>query len=520
MNIQIHYGTGVITLPADVLTMMERATKHDLRLLVLLASDPALLSAPSFGECVARLSERLGCTPAQVEASLSFWRGTGTLRLSIDGEPAVTASAVQASVPHTQQSPVSVAQAPAVHSGAAASADRRSGEIASPNVETERIRISRSGSLMLDEIPNYTTDELVALLNSREQAGEAINECQNVWGGMFNTRDLNIIMSLVDVMGFQWDYVITLLRFAAGYFRQRENQGKSLNYVYRMASELHKDGVFTLEALQTRFVELEKLSTFEGNLRTLFGMGERALTPREKKYISSWVHEFHYGMDVVTYAYNIAVDRQGKLNMGYINGILKNWHALGLTTLAEIQAMEESDDRALKEAKGQGSNAPETAPESDFSTPEEPGSPRDLQRLRRLLDLGNRTLTEEEASAFTRWRCEYGYSLRIVFYAYEITVQARGDYNLYYMDAVLRNWHESRLTTMEEIRAANRAFKEGNARTSGGSKGDSAPSGSSGKRRTKAPATGQSSFDSNDFFLAAVKRSFGEDFDPSVFDSD
>jgi hypothetical protein len=42
MKIQLYYGTAVAAVPASALEVMDRATKHDLKVLLTLAADPAL----------------------------------------------------------------------------------------------------------------------------------------------------------------------------------------------------------------------------------------------------------------------------------------------------------------------------------------------------------------------------------------------------------------------------------------------------------------------------------------------
>ena len=65
MNIIIQYGTGVAALPREVLRVMDRATMTDLKLLLLLASEPSLLVGDSLTGCAEGLAAAGGCTPAQ-----------------------------------------------------------------------------------------------------------------------------------------------------------------------------------------------------------------------------------------------------------------------------------------------------------------------------------------------------------------------------------------------------------------------------------------------------------------------
>lgn len=315
MNIRLNYGTAVATIPAAALAVMDRATKHDLKVLLTLAADPALLTGDSFGECVGNIAARVGCTPSQIEASLSFWRGAGALTVTEGAEKSVPA--VQ-SIPEETPAPTPEP----------------------PKEEPKETRPAKPQPF--SELPRYTSAELSELLEAREETATYLRECQNIWGKMFNTHEHNIILGLVDYLGLDWDYVLALLSYAAKYYRERENKGKSLQYVENMAFAFHKEGIVTAEALQSRFKEMEAMSSMEYKLRQLFGMGDGALTAAQKKHFSTWVYDYRYGMEIITYAYNRAVDSIGnaKLSriMNYMNKTLGAWNDEDLRTLEQIEA--------------------------------------------------------------------------------------------------------------------------------------------------------------------------------------
>lgn len=336
MNIQLNYGTAVATVPAAALAVMDRATKTDLRVLLTIAADSALLWGESFGDCVGSIAARLGCTPAQVETSLSFWRGAGILNLvSEDQKP--TTAVVELSPKE------SVPKEPPKKEPAEAGKEKRS-EPKAPKLRPA------------DALPHYTSAELAALLESREEAAAYLDECQNVWGKMFNVHEYNIILGLTDYLGLEWDYVLALLSYATKYYRERDNQGKSLAYVENMAFAFHKDGIVTEEALQSRFREMEKMASMEYKLRQLFGMGDGALTPTQKKHFSTWVYDYHFDMDIIRIAYNKAVDNTGSTKitkiMNYMNKVLGAWNDEDLRTPEQIEAAD-----ALFRAEREGENA-------------------------------------------------------------------------------------------------------------------------------------------------------------------
>ena len=79
--------------------------------------------------------------------------------------------------------------------------------------------------------------------------------------------------------------------------------------------------------------------------------------------------------------------------------------------------------------------------------------------------------------------------------AYEHAVDNTGKASVKYMHSILANWNKDGIRTPEDVRAADESHK--------------AAVGAEGKKGKKNPPTG--SFDTDDFFAAAVRRNFGDD---------
>ena len=126
MKIKLQYGTAVAVLPAAALAVMDRATAVDLRVLLALCADTRADD----------LSRRAGCTLAQAEASLAFWRGAGILSVEEEGTADIAAPiGTEAAEP-----------APAI-------------SVAEPEPAPPLRRP--------DSLPKYSTDELTALLEKK-----------------------------------------------------------------------------------------------------------------------------------------------------------------------------------------------------------------------------------------------------------------------------------------------------------------------------------------------------------------
>lgn len=115
-------------------------------------------------------------------------------------------------------------------------------------------------------------------------------------------------------------------------------------------------------------------------------------------------------------------------------------------------------------------------------------------RLRRLFGTGDRAFTKKEKGFFEKWSGEWKMPFEMIEYAFEITVNSTGKPHLDYMSKILSDWHSEGIMTVEaaEKRSAERkeAFKY---------KGTAVGS---------SPEAKDSSFDTDEFFEKALKRSY------------
>ena len=105
-------------------------------------------------------------------------------------------------------------------------------------------------------------------------------------------------------------------------------------------------------------------------------------------------------------------------------------------------------------------------------------------QIRKIFGTGSRAFTSKEKKFIYAWLNDMRYDVEIITRAYEIAANATGKASLPYTNSVLERWNSENLRTLEEIEAAEKNKEQG--------KGESG------------------SFDTDDFFAAAVRRSLGE----------
>lgn len=105
-------------------------------------------------------------------------------------------------------------------------------------------------------------------------------------------------------------------------------------------------------------------------------------------------------------------------------------------------------------------------------------------KIRTMFGLGSRAFTTKEETMINNW-ASYGYGEDIIRRAYDITVGTAKEASIPYANSILKCWHSEGLDTAAQIDAKLDAERE---------------------KKGQAVMTG--SFDTDDFFEAALKRSF------------
>jgi DnaD/phage-associated family protein len=305
---KFNFRQDVLVLPASVLSCCEKADAAAMRVLVWLASDLTLADKPR------QLAKLADCSEREVKKAIELWIKTGVLATESGETVAVMAT------------PETVVE------------------------KTEKRVLQRA-----DTLPVYTATELADLIEKRQGMRELIDEAQQILGKMFNPSEINILVAMVDYLTMDEDCILLLLAHC-------KRIGKdSLRAIEKYAYSLVDDDITDAAALEERFRYLEQLHTFEGEVRSMFGMKSRALTSKEKKMLKKWC-EFGYGIDVVQRAYEITVGATNTPSPSYANAILERWNSEGLKTVAEIDA-KLAEEAA---AKGEGTTLGNSFDTDDF----------------------------------------------------------------------------------------------------------------------------------------------------------
>jgi DnaD/phage-associated family protein len=288
--------------------VIKNAEEEDLR--VLLA---AILTADGDEVETAKICEGLEISESEFFASLKYFKGAGLV-----------------SVP------------------------KKSRKKSEPAVTDEKPKIEsahKDGKIIKQTLPTYTSEELAALMKKRKITAAFIGEASRVYGKMFNQHEVEMIVRMIDYVGFDEESVLLLLSYY-------QKQKKSLRYIEKVAIEFYDEGISNAAELEAKLIAIDRYNSVEGKIRTIFGMNDRTLTTKEKKYVKAWVENMGFDIDMIRLAYDKTVDATQKPSVAYANAILERWFADGINTPEKVaESYEKRDeDKGIKVEKSFDTN--------------------------------------------------------------------------------------------------------------------------------------------------------------------
>lgn len=329
MKLNLMYGTGVIVLPGSVYPDRLPPDASYLHVLIAVCANPALLSDTQMLYETVAAECRLPA--AVVRNAVAYWMECGVL-CEAEGTSADGVKAPSVSAADTDAADASTAQ---------------------PDAEKKTPRPS---------LPTYPAEEYARILTETDGLRDAIDECARIAGKMFSEHEIHQLAALHEAYGLDCEYLMLLFMYCKNILEKT-----AVSYVVRTGLGLYDDGVRSAEALEAHIAAKERSRETEYQIRRLLGLGERALTAKEKEYIDAWSNTYSMPMDVITHAYEITVKNIDKPRMSYINKILSGWHENGIRTMEAVAAAEaEFEMKKTAGAKGGQENAAAGQPSASY----------------------------------------------------------------------------------------------------------------------------------------------------------
>ena len=172
-----------------------------------------------------------------------------------------------------------------------------------------------------------------------------LQETQLLLGRELTPGQTGLLMDLYTDYNLSPQYIFTLVSYCASI-------GKgNMNYIGSVAAGWLEQGITSVEQAENQIAHLETLRSRENQVKTAFGIHDRALTANQKNYINRWFDQYGMDLDMIRLAYDQTVDTIGKISFPYMDKIMLNWKQQGLSTPEAVSSANATRKNTLQESK-------------------------------------------------------------------------------------------------------------------------------------------------------------------------
>lgn len=180
-------------------------------------------------------------------------------------------------------------------------------------------------------LPRYNSDSILEQKTNDKNFAYLLDEIQRILGKSINHNDASVVFAMYDHLGFSADLILQIVNYCLSCSKT------NFRYIEKVALDWYDRGIDSFEKAESLIKSLEKRARIETAVSTYFGIDNRALSKKEKEYISNWTDTLNMSVQMIKEGYERCIDSKGKLSFAYINGILNDWFKKGYKTVADIE---------------------------------------------------------------------------------------------------------------------------------------------------------------------------------------
>ena len=300
---------------------------------------------------ISEMADFFNHTEKDVLRSLKFWEKCGLLHLEYDANKELTGMSMnscirsalaESTVPATG-SPVSAAEAPAIAPAMAPAAKDEEKVLV---MDTARGRSSADCSA-----------EKLSAFKKTEKARQLIFVVQQYIPHPLSTADLRSIYFMSDELGMSDDLIDYLVQYCV------ERDKADFRYMEKVALNWASQQITTAKQAAAYARKYDK--TIYTVMKALGKNSDP--TDQEVAFIKRWIGDFGFSKDLILEACNRTVLATDSHRFSYADGILSNWYANGVKTLAQVEKQDEAHkQKAVKTAAPKASPRPNSDPFRQF----------------------------------------------------------------------------------------------------------------------------------------------------------
>ncbi len=176
--------------------------------------------------------------------------------------------------------------------------------------------------------PVYTETQLEELRQGGDMS-MILDAIEVYLGRLLTPQDLSLVAFLSDKLHFSGDLILHLYEYCVG------KNKKKWEYIEKVAISWHQEGIDTVAKAQEYSIIYD---TCFNVVNKVFSLGRMPIGP-ERDFIRKW-SSWKLSTELLEEACNRTIMNISKPDFKYTDRILESWHTAGVTTLAEVKALD------------------------------------------------------------------------------------------------------------------------------------------------------------------------------------
>ena len=213
------------------------------------------------------------------------------------------------------------------------------------NDATKRIKT------ITNQIHKPSQQEISKLALSNPKIALLLQQSQESFGRPLSPSETSTIVYFVDYYGIEPEIILMIIEGC-------KILGKlNANYIEKVIATCIDKEITSHDDVDRFINHLISAKNNENIVKSAFGI-TRALSEKQKQFVSLWFNELGYGIDIIKMAYDKAIDIKNTSSFDYINKILQNWYNDGVKTKEDIAKLKPPQN---KDKYNKDSNQKETS---------------------------------------------------------------------------------------------------------------------------------------------------------------
>lgn len=168
--------------------------------------------------------------------------------------------------------------------------------------------------------PSYRTGEITKKIKEDGKLSQMYKIVSGILGKTLSSADISTLYSMYDYYRLPVEVIVVMIE----YFVSRGVA--TMRKLEKEAQKWSENSIDTVTKAKKYIKSREELLSYASVVRRILGANERKLTTRELEFITKW-QKMNITHEKIKRAYEITVDKTGKLSFNYMNKVLEGLSA-------------------------------------------------------------------------------------------------------------------------------------------------------------------------------------------------